>query len=76
LTKYRTHNGDLLTATNAADLVQQLHQRSCAPASSDAEFMYQYAARVKCLTGKEIRHDTAEHFVESLLSIGRLFEEI
>lgn len=71
---YKTYDGDVIKATSPADLVRQLHEGSRAPAPSDAEFMHQYAERVKLQSGDEIRHDTPEHFIADLLHVKRLTE--
>jgi hypothetical protein len=71
---YKTFDGEMLQATDPADLVRQLHEGSRAPAPSDAEFMQEYAERTKLITGHEIRHDTPEHFIADLLHVQRLTE--
>jgi hypothetical protein len=69
---YKTYDGDVLTATSPADLVRQLHAGSRAQAPSDAEFMHQYAERVKVQSGAEIRYDSPEHFIADLIKVKRL----
>jgi len=65
---------ELWKATDAADLVRQLHQDSRAPAGTDEDFMQEYAERVKLVSGDEISYESPELFIADLIRIGRLKE--
>jgi hypothetical protein len=67
---FKANDGKTFEADDAEELVEQLHQDSFAPASSDQEWMKQTAERTVTQTGQPIRSDTAQHFVDDLLEQG------
>ncbi len=71
MTKYQINSsGQVLEAEDAEDLVGQLHELSYAPLEDDVAWMKQAAEGATEQTGKPIRYDTAENFVEDMLNTG------
>lgn len=68
--KIVTDDGQKHEGRDAAELVRVLHKASYSPASNDAEFMRQLSEQTMFATGKVIRFDTPDRFVEDLLKAG------
>lgn len=59
----------------AADLVAAMRAASFSGAADDTTWMAESAARVKFTSGRDVRSDSADHFVADLIAAG-LVEEI
>ena len=56
----------------AKEVVAKLHKGSRAPSKDDTTWMAECAHRVKVIGGPDIRHDTAEHFLDDVVSYNLL----
>ncbi len=75
-TTYTLQDGGKITATCAADFVNKLRKSSrfdneC----TDQEYMYHFADRYYDQTGKIIRADSPDHFLEDLHKTNFIKEE-
>lgn len=67
-TTYTLQDGGTITATCATDFVTKLRESSRFDSEcTDQEYMCHFADRYHDQTGKVVRTDTIEHFVEDLL---------
>jgi len=71
----RTNDGKKLTATEPAEIVSELHYWSFAQSRDDQTWMAEAAYRARLMTGRQVRCDSPEEFVEDLLKQGFLIEE-
>ena len=69
---FKTNDGTVIRAKDAADFVRQLHETSMTPAPTDTEFMAEVAERTMTLTvgASKIRWDSPEAFLTDLLKLG------
>jgi len=71
----RTNDGKKLTATDPAEIVSELHYWSFAQSRDDQTWMAEAAYRACLMTGRRVRCDSPEEFVEDLLKMGFLTQE-
>lgn len=64
----KTYHLDEGLAGTAEDIVRNLHKGSRAQCATDAEWMVETADRCRLQDGGKVRDDTAEHFVDDLIS--------
>lgn len=69
-----TINGMTITASGPAELVRLMNEGSFSRAPTELEFMVQTAGRIGDQFGKEIRSDTAAHFVADMIDVGIIKE--
>lgn len=68
---YTLQDGGTITANCAADFVTKLRESSRFDSEcTDQEYMYNFADRYRDLTGKVIRADSPENFMDDLLTSG------
>ena len=69
---FKTNDGALIKAQDAADFVRQLNEISHMPMSTSAEFMQEVAERTMTQSagGGKIRCNSPEAFLNDLLKLG------
>jgi hypothetical protein len=71
----RTRDGDEVFGATPEDQARELHKMSRAPCASDYDFRREMASRAVMQTGRDVRFDTAAHFIADLVAVGVLIEE-
>lgn len=70
----RTSQGEPLEGATPKEWVASLRQNTHFPEKDTRTFMRQTARRAKVQTGKPVRYNTAENFINDLLKAGLLLE--
>lgn len=69
------YEGSVIETSTAAELVAKLHERSEAPAATDAIWMGEVSHRMELQFGKPLETGSPEAFVEGLVGLGLLKPE-
>ncbi|MCF0235619.1 MAG: hypothetical protein HUK09_02710 [Bacteroidaceae bacterium] len=73
---YHLRDGGRITAATAAEFVKELHAGSFFDnEGTDEAYMVRFAARHQVSTGRLVRTDTPEHFVEDLKGTGYILPD-
>jgi hypothetical protein len=71
----RTRDGDEVFGETAEDQARELHKMSRSPCATDYDYRREMASRAVMQTGRNVRFDTAEHFISDLIAVGILTED-
>lgn len=73
---YKLKDGGVINASTPAEFVTNMRKSSRFDSDcSDAQYMENFAERFKIQAGRDIRFDSAEHFLQDLLDDGFVSEE-
>lgn len=73
---YKLKDGGAINASTPSEFVTNMRKSSRFDSDcSDAQYMENFADRFKIQAGKDIRFDSAEHFLQDLLEDGFVSEE-